>query len=438
MTDEPETTDIEDLLDKRNVIAVSYDTDTVTVDVWVSQKLPLHALDEEDVVANGVPSSVGTDVHDAGLGEEADGFTPELLPATGLAAHADRHARHRPVLPGVSEININSTAATAGHYPARVTDTSKGEWADSVSEGDHVRIANCHSYARSGQAPLGEPVVQPSSYDGGDEEDTTGGLVGYLPLEDSVRADVAARSIDREQDAAEPHEMAADWPTDIRRTPPQTGETLTKTGRTTGVTTGTVLASAASVRVKYPHGVVTLREQLLTEAMSEGGDSGSPVYDEQGRLVAQLFAGSPKITAHNRIDTIESDFGIQLMSSEPNDHEPEQTFEDWLKAQMEEEYGAENVHQQYRFPDGRRADLIHVLADEVRVFELENDSGSVVNGAGQALYYALQAEEEWDNAEPWLGVPAGHIEDIEREVIRRMGVNVAEFDLPDDVSLEGV
>lgn len=444
-TNTPKTADFEALLKKRNVIAVSYDENTDTLDVWVSQKLPLATLDAEDVVANNVPAGVTTDVHDAGMGEEADGFTPELLHSEtdALSLHTDRHDRHRPVLPGVSEININSTAATAGHYPARVVDPSKGVWDDSVEKGDTVRISNCHVYARSGQADLGEYVVQPSTYDGGDEDDTTGGLVGYLPLEDSVRADVAARSIDADQDTVEPHEMATDWPTAIRREQPEKGETLSKTGRTTGVTSGEVLAPSASVRVEYPHGIVTLHEQVLTEAMSAGGDSGSPVYDGDGRLLAQLYAGSPKITAHSRVDAIESDFGIQLMSSEPNEHEPEQTFEDWVEALLKERYGDANVERQVRLETDRQIDLL--ATDETNgvqwAIELENDSGSTLNGTGQCEHYAHRiTKERPENGAgiPVLGVPNGHIDADEKQDYMERGTVVWEFDPPEEVSLRGV
>lgn len=464
MSDNPKTADFEHLLSRRNIVAVSLDADTDSLDVWVSQKLPLAALDAEDVVANNVPAGVTTDVHDAGMGEEADGFTPELLTPEDdalFSLHANRHVRHRPVLPGVSEINARSTAATSGHYPARVTDPSKGVWDDSIEKGDLVRISNCHVYARSGQADLGESIVQPSPYDGGDGEDTTGGLVGYLLLEDGVRADVAARSVDPVEDTVEPHEMDAEWPTAIRRGPPEKGAILSKTGRTTGVTSGRVLAPAASVRVRYPHGVVTLHEQVLTEAMSAGGDSGSPVYDAQGRLTAQLFAGSPKITAHNRVDAIESDFGIQLMNSEPNEHESEQDFESYVETLLEEEYGADNVYRQYTFSIGKRADFIVVDADhdQLLCYELENDAGSLwSSGQGQAKGYATIATLDLNDEDSRLYAdiadlvdtptdlttqavlcfPEGHIYDDERSVYDYQGIQLREVDVPADVSIEGV
>lgn len=459
----PSSQDFEHLLTRRNVVAVAYDEDSDTVRTWVTRKRPLSELDEQDVVAEGVPDDgPDTDVEEASLDDDAEGFTPELLNPDNppMEIFSNRHTRHRPIQAGISEIHSSSTAATSGPYPAKIVDTSKGNWASIASEGDLVRLSNCHSYALSGQAELGDTLLQPSPYDGGNSDDTSGGLLGYLPLEDGVRADVAARTVDRETDTEKSHNVDEEWPTAIRRERPETGETLTKTGRTTGVTEGRVEAVGASVRVSYPHETVTLRDQILTSDMSQGGDSGSPVYDTDGALVGLLFAGSSRVTVHNHIANVESDFGVQLMTEEPESDTSERTFEDYLEELLVDEYGEDSVFRQYYLSTGRIADFVVVDAahDQLLCFELENDAGSMIGGAGQCAYYAANATIDLGNegsnlyadvaplvdmpenltTQAVLCFPQDHINDDERPIYDQMGLRLREEEVPDDVSLEGV
>ncbi|WP_435151684.1 hypothetical protein [Haladaptatus sp. DFWS20] len=317
------TEDFEDLLDCKNVLGVEYDDETNTLTVFVSQKLPDSELADEDNVKKRV-SDVNLEVEDAGFDEERDGFDALSFVESMPEAQADRHERHRPVVGGVSEINAKETAATAGPYPARVTDTATANWSDAVSEGDLVRLSNNHVYARINEAEFGEPIIQPSPRDGGNlPDDKTGELLGYVTVEDGAVVDVSARSVDSEQESAEYHELDDSWPTTVRREDYRSlkGKTVTKTGRTTGVTRSQVKATSASVRVRFGDaGTLTLRDQCIAGAMSKGGDSGSPVFlDSSGELVGLLFAGSSRQTIFNKIGNVESALGVELLTEEPGD-----------------------------------------------------------------------------------------------------------------------
>ncbi len=315
------TQEFEHLLDCKNVLGVDYDEDTDTLTVFVSQKLPDTELADEDNVKKRV-SGVSLHVEDAGYGDERDGFDALAFLEQIPEAEGDRKDRHRPVVGGISEINAKSTAATAGPYPARVTDTSKANWGDSVSEGDLVRLSNNHVYARVNEADFGEPVIQPSPMDGGSmPDDETGELRGYVTVEDGALVDVAARSVTPEQESAEYYKLDDSWPTSIRREDYRSlkGQTVTKTGRTTGVTQGDVKATGATVRVNYGDaGTIKLRDQCLAGPMSKGGDSGSPVFlDSSGELVGLLFAGSSRQTIFCKIGAVESELGVELLTEEP-------------------------------------------------------------------------------------------------------------------------
>ncbi|MFH5797616.1 hypothetical protein [Haladaptatus sp. CMAA 1911] len=317
------TQEYEHLLDCKNVLAVDYDEETNTLTVFVSQKLPDADLADEDNVKKRV-SGVTVRVEDAGYGDERDGFDALSFLEPLPEAEAGRQDRHRPVVGGVSEINAKSTAATAGPYPARVTDSSKANWDDSVSEGDLVRLSNNHVYARVNEGEFGEPIIQPSPRDGGSmPDDKTGELRGYVTVEDGALVDAAARSVDPERESPEYYKLDDSWPTSVRREDYRSlkGQTVTKSGRTTGVTQGDVKATGASVRVNYGDaGTIKLRDQLIAGPMSKGGDSGSPVFlDSTGELVGLLFAGSSRQTIFSKIAAVESELGVELLTEEPGE-----------------------------------------------------------------------------------------------------------------------
>ena len=86
-------------------------------------------------------------------------------------------------------------------------------------------------------------------------------------------------------------------------TEPELGMEVKKSGRTTGVTTGTIQLLDASVNVGYGGAKTALfTNQILTTNMSQGGDSGSLLVSREGnRAVGLLFAGSDQVTIHNPI-----------------------------------------------------------------------------------------------------------------------------------------
>lgn len=323
----PTTQDYEFLLECTNVIGVDYDERENRVQVYVSQKVPKDELRPEDDVERRVQEVDGVDVDvvDSGYDEEREGFDARSILQPVPDAAAGRESRHRPVPAGVSEINANSTAATAGPYPARLEDPTAAVWRDDLEAGELVRLSNNHVYARSNEADLGESIVQPSPQDGSElPDDEVGELVGYVPIEDGVRVDVAARSVERERESTGAYELDPEWPTGIRRENYEDlrEETVTKSGRTTAVSSATVEATSASVEVNFggEHGTILLRDQLVAGYMSEGGDSGSPVFhDGTGELVGLLFAGSAEQTILNKIGNVERELGVELLTAEPDD-----------------------------------------------------------------------------------------------------------------------
>ena len=82
------------------------------------------------------------------------------------------------------------------------------------------------------------------------------------------------------------------------------GDTVQKSGRTTGVTVDEVLGVDAAANVSYDGGVAKFVDQIICGPMSAGGDSGSVVYDGAGNAIGLLFAGSDTVTIVNRIQDV--------------------------------------------------------------------------------------------------------------------------------------
>jgi hypothetical protein len=103
-------------------------------------------------------------------------------------------------------------------------------------------------------------------------------------------------------------------PSSVVRTP-SIGLSVTKAGRTTGVTTGTISSINTSVSVQYQAGcgqgkkfVVSFTNQVVIGPgnFSAGGDSGSMILtnDSNHQPVALLFAGSSTTTIGNPIGDV--------------------------------------------------------------------------------------------------------------------------------------
>lgn len=91
------------------------------------------------------------------------------------------------------------------------------------------------------------------------------------------------------------------------------GLRVQKSGRTSGVTAGTVLATGVTVLVTYAgRGVARFRGQIATTFMAQPGDSGSLLVDEANRAVGLLFAGSDTATLHNPILPVLRAFGVDV------------------------------------------------------------------------------------------------------------------------------
>jgi hypothetical protein len=92
------------------------------------------------------------------------------------------------------------------------------------------------------------------------------------------------------------------------------GSKVQKSGRTTGYTRSSVMAINATINVGFgTFGTARFVNQIVTSAMSAGGDSGSLVLDMDGNAVGLLFAGSTSATILNPISEVLDALNIEIV-----------------------------------------------------------------------------------------------------------------------------
>jgi hypothetical protein len=215
----------------------------------------------------------------------------------------------RPAPIGVSTGHPNITAGTIG---CRVTKTDGATTY-------YYALSNNHIYADENRASLGDNVLQPGPYDGGQNpRDKIGTLADFQQI---VFSRFASNQIDAAIALCPPEMLGNSTPAGSYGVPSSTtvaawvGLAVQKHGRTTGLTTGQVYAVNATVNVGYDSGTARFINQIVITpgAFSAGGDSGSLIVTQSGENpVGLLFAGSSSVTIANPIDLVLSHFGVTV------------------------------------------------------------------------------------------------------------------------------
>jgi hypothetical protein len=147
---------------------------------------------------------------------------------------------------------------------------------------------------------LGTPIIQPGTGDEGKSEDQVGTLQAYIPVDFAPNAenyaDAAVGTIDVGVDASPGEQFCEGGNYWIQGwTEVSQGDTVRKSGRTTGVTTGEVIHTNVSVVVRYGSKSAYFVDQIVVAqdnwSFAAPGDSGSAV-DKDGEFVGLLFAGT--------------------------------------------------------------------------------------------------------------------------------------------------
>jgi hypothetical protein len=210
-------------------------------------------------------------------------------------------------------------------------------------------LSNNHVLANSNQAVLGDPILQPGVYDGGrypqdhianleqfvpisfagapSECPTAGAVTDFMnsiarllgsdarlyAVSQQVPENLVDAAIARPINPGDISEEIMEIGTLRGIAQGQLGMAVKKSGRTTGLTTGMIEQVDVSANVQYGQNQIAyFTDQLMAGAMSQGGDSGSAILDDNNNLVGLLFAGSDNSTIFNRIENVFSALSVGL------------------------------------------------------------------------------------------------------------------------------
>jgi hypothetical protein len=247
---------------------------------------------------------------------------------TGLIfALQDPTEKMRPARPGVSIGHHQITAGTFGCLVQR--------------SGQVFILSNNHILANSNKAQLGDAILQPGPHDGGTLADRIGTLEQFIPVSFGGSAGCGCSPFalllrllgtatprinepgNNTVDCAIARPLSPDLVNaDILNigTPSGAGTVtlgtpVQKSGRTSGLTSGEINQLDVTVQVLYGSQIAVFKNQLMTDAKSQGGDSGSAVLDMNKQVVGLLFAGSNTSTIMNPIQFVLDALQVQVVTA---------------------------------------------------------------------------------------------------------------------------
>lgn len=255
-----------------------------------------------------------------GVQAASDDNFPITVHKTGVIEANSHRFNMRPASPGVS----------AGHF--RITAGTLGALATGRSAPRTNRLlvlSNNHVFANSNTAAAGDNILQRGPFDGGrNPQDRIAILERWVPINFAGGTNYV--------DCA----TGWAWPNLVRRefvylrngrptlfrignciANPVVGLPVAKTGRTTQLTSGRIVAYPATIRVNFGGGrVAVFADQIAIRSInsnpfSAGGDSGSLIWTADSRrcAVGLLFAGGGGFTFANRISRVLTALDIRLI-----------------------------------------------------------------------------------------------------------------------------
>ena len=314
---------MKELLNKDNVIGFGKGkkvikgkkTNKNCITVLVTKKVSPAVLTPQHIIPETINGKI-TDVIEVGI-----------IKALSIVARTDDEftSRRRPAIGGISIGHKDITAGTFGCVVYR-------------NEEPYI-LSNNHVLANSNQGKIGDSILQPGPYDGGNSDDVIGALADFVQIkfdETIPSCGIALTfhkylnkltklfkpkytwSLVKKEDVVNYVDAAIAKPiTDdlirdeilkigrIKNIKEATlGMKVQKSGRTTGHTQGVIEVMNSTVKVNYGRYNALFEDQIIAGPISKGGDSGSVVLDLHNNLVGLLFAGSDQVTIINPIQKV--------------------------------------------------------------------------------------------------------------------------------------
>lgn len=240
------------------------------------------------------------------------------LPLTSVSI---RKQRWKPIIGGISAAHKKITAGTLGGI---VYDSETGE--PLFLSNNHV-FANASTTTRQ-DANAGDPIYQPSTYDGGLETDKIATLERWIPFQDGITnrniADCAVAKplpgtnmIDAVLGEDDKEIIQVNGIAPINNYNGDLKIKVKKAGRTTGYTEGYIKDINFTTISDYGDGkIIRFVDQILVDINLDGGDSGSLLLNDQNQVIGLVFAGTDidgkRYAVANKIRNVTSMLNIDI------------------------------------------------------------------------------------------------------------------------------
>ncbi|MEU6389835.1 hypothetical protein [Streptomyces sp. NPDC046939] len=322
--------------------------------VFVTQKVPESLLPERDVIPRQMDDGTPTDIvavgqisaqrrqsrpsgarseegisygPDGGVSQQLGQYGQTLREEYGSMATFEPQLLVRRMRPAPSGFSVGNVAVTAGTLGSVVYDFLPGATVDPPGAGlgtpsKFYILSNNHVLADSNRAQLGSAIVQPGTFDGGtNPADRIATLSRFITIQfapqtpldqqnnvvDCALGEVAFQDATREQYFSGAPRA---W---RRKANVAVGDLVKKSGRTTNISFGRIIATDATVDVNYgTAGTARFKDQIMTTNMSAGGDSGSLVTSLDNVAVGLLYAGSSQVTIANHIENVRALLRVEI------------------------------------------------------------------------------------------------------------------------------
>jgi hypothetical protein len=280
----------------------------VGVTVYVRRKLPLDKVATEARVPPQI-GGVPTDVEETGEVRAGAAIHPAAPPT-------EYQLRHRPAPAGVSTVVCDHHGA--GTIGGLVRD----------AQGRTYLLSNNHVLARVNQSPVNTGIAQPGITDGGAcPADVVANLSKFVSIEfDGFNfVDAAIAQIVAGQCVPQMRRQGGNVQLNPPVTAPVIGLAVQKSGRTTGWTTGTIVAIDGQVTVSYAdfgRGSATFISQIHVQGnvppFSARGDSGSLLTTVAGdHPVGLLFTSDGAGSFANDLTFVLQELGYKIPQLNP-------------------------------------------------------------------------------------------------------------------------
>ncbi|KEI14406.1 hypothetical protein [Clostridium haemolyticum] len=283
-------------LNKSNVVGVGlgykikngFNTFKKCLSVFVTNKLPLCNISSNDLVPSyycGIP----TDIVNTGS------FHLQKL-----------NNRIRPV-PGGYDIG-----------PAFIWDS--GTLGCIVTDGKYYYILTCnHTITSKEILRLNHPILQPSSiYGGRSQGDTIAVLSKFIPIKYFTSAHECINYVDCAIAKITTRSQISTKITFLGRikgmAKPSLGMSVQKVGGNTELTKGTITSIGATIEFQEEQGKCIFLNQIMTNKMSDFGDSGAILLDENINAIGMLMSGNSTNSTFNPIEPVLNSLDVKLVT----------------------------------------------------------------------------------------------------------------------------